>query len=394
MAYDCSVSGPAIHYRISAIHPNLAAFPVKFHFFTAQFPNLSRPKDKLFRTFIVLFPVSIAIYINDVFVNPNLVLIGKFIVTLISTILICEGARILIYNSRKWFPRQRILFTLLSGLAFTTIVLTAGVLIRHYLSNGTWETLVMVDSHFFINGNKVVIGLLGNSFLTAIFIFPFLLAGFEIIYHSWLVNSAKRENEKLEKEKLRAELQQLKGIVNPHFLFNNLNSLSSLIAENPKQAQDFLDELTKVFRYLLRNNDTELVTLAQELQFIESYYHLLQTRYGRAVNMKIEIDESQLSKLIPPLTLQLLVENAVKHNTISKTSPLEIEIISEKMDRLLVRNNISSKVGKTESTGIGLQNINARYKMMDQPGPVITKDDRSFSVEIQLIEPTIIPENS
>ena len=139
----------------------------------------------------------------------------------------------------------------------------------------------MVDSHFFINGNKVVIGLLGNSFLTAIFIFPFLLAGFEIIYHSWLVNSAKRENEKLEKEKLRAELQQLKGIVNPHFLFNNLNSLSSLIAENPKQAQDFLDELTKVFRYLLRNNDTELVTLAQELQFIESYYHLLQTRYGR-----------------------------------------------------------------------------------------------------------------
>ena len=212
-----------------------------------------------------------------------------------------------------------------------------------------------------------------------------LLAIYEVAYHFALLRHTERERDRLEKEKLQAELQQLKGIVNPHFLFNNLNSLSSLISENPVQAEEFLDELTKVFRYLLRNNETELTTLAQELEFMASYYHLLQTRYGKAVSLQVKIDLGFQSFLLPPLTLQLLVENAVKHNRIDKEHPLAIELFSEGDHKLVVRNNISLKKQTVESTGIGLRSIHSRYRILGEESPVIRKDEDYFAVIISLI---------
>jgi two-component system, LytTR family, sensor kinase len=197
----------------------------------------------------------------------------------------------------------------------------------------------------------------------------------------------ERERDRLEKEKLHAELQQLKGIVNPHFLFNNLNSLSALISESPAQAEEFLDELTKVFRYLLRNNETDLTTLEQELQFLDSYFHLLQTRYGGAISMQVDIDPVCASYLLPPLTLQLLVENAVKHNRLQKEDPLRIELFSDAHHRLVIRNNLSARQQKAESTGIGLRNIHSRYALLNQEGPVVHKDAGHFAVVIPLILP-------
>jgi LytS/YehU family sensor histidine kinase len=161
------------------------------------------------------------------------------------------------------------------------------------------------------------------------------------------------------------------------------------MGEDPVQAQDFLDELTKVFRYLLRNNETELTTLAQELDFIRSYYHLLQSRYGKAISMEIRIDKSFEELLIPPLTLQLLIENAVKHNRLQKEEPLHIELVSQAGNRLTVRNNLLKKDGPVESTGIGLQTINARYRMLHHPEAVVEKKDDTFSVVISLIDRVI-----
>jgi len=243
-----------------------------------------------------------------------------------------------------------------------------------------------MDSNIIINGRKVIIGLWGFALLNSIFILPVLLVAYEIIYHYAQLRDAARQRGKLEKEKLKAELQQLKGIVNPHFLFNNLNSLSSLIAEDPAKAQDFLDELTKVFRYLLRNNDTELTTLASELNFINAYYRLLQLRYGAAISMNMRIDKPFEQLMIPPLTLQLLIENAVKHNRLQKEDPLRIELFTQTGNKLTVRNNLLKKDGKVESTGIGLQNINARYRMLGIPEAIIEKNNGSFSVVISLIE--------
>lgn len=212
------------------------------------------------------------------------------------------------------------------------------------------------------------------------------MLAYDVLYHYAKLRHSEMQQEKLEKEKLKAELQQLKGIINPHFLFNNLNSLSSLISEDPQRAESFLDELTKVFRYLLRNNETELTTLTQELQFIQSYYHLLQTRYGNAIRLDMEIDSRYEEMQIPPLTLQLLVENAFKHNQLSNENPLLITIKTQNGNKLVIKNNLRKRQGQVESTGIGLQNINARYAMLNQPGLVIEKNEQSFAVIISLVE--------
>ena len=242
-----------------------------------------------------------------------------------------------------------------------------------------------------LNTEQVELGLVGSSILYGMLTFFLLLFVYELAYHFARLRHTEKERDRLEKEKLQAELQQLKGIINPHFLFNNLNSLSSLIAESPSQAEDFLDELTKVFRYLLRNNDTELTTLEQELKFINSYYHLLQTRYGKAISMQVNIEAICETYLLPPLTLQLLIENAVKHNRIHKEYPLHIELFSDAEHQLVVRNNLSVREHSLESTGIGLRSINSRYKLLNQKAPTIYKDADSFCVVIPLIPSDNIP---
>ena len=337
---------------------------------------------------VILLPFAVILYDSSPAQGLDKTKFFRIIISFCSIVLIGEGSRFLFYQSHKWFKGfRRIVFSILAGLSWTVLLLAFATLLLQYSEKGIWDGSAMFDSRIIINDRKLILGLWGFALLNAAFIIPILLVAYEITWHYAQLRQTAKEKEKLEKEKLKAELQQLKGIVNPHFLFNNLNSLSSLIIENPQQAQDFLDELTKVFRYLLRNNETELTTLAQEMNFIQSYYHLLQTRYGTAVTMDIQVDKTHEELLLPPLTLQLLVENAVKHNRLEKENPLHIELVTEPGNKLSVRNNLLKRNGQVESTGIGLQNINARYRMLKQPGVAIEKDDRHFAVIISLIEP-------
>lgn len=203
-------------------------------------------------------------------------------------------------------------------------------------------------------------------------------------YKQWKVSL--EEKEKLQKENLQTEFESLKSQVNPHFLFNSLNSLSTLIDEDPLKAEKFLDEMSKVYRYLLKNNEDGLTTVASELQFMRSYYHLLKTRYNDGIDMQIEVQDSFMNYLIPPLTLQLLVENAVKHNNILKESPLQILIRTTETGRLLVTNNLQKKTLKVNSTRVGLNNIKNKYKILNQPEVIIREEERDFSVIVPLIK--------
>lgn len=336
---------------------------------------------------VIFVPTLLVIYTNGATSDFTSTKFLRTLVSIASVILIAEGSRYIIYNSRKWIiPTKRIWLVLGVGITWCTVILYLSTLSRYYIGTGTLNTSRMVDSNIVINNSKLVLGLWGYGFLNSLINFPLLLVAYDLFYHYAKLRHTEEEKEKLEKQKLKAELQQLKGIVNPHFLFNNLNSLSSLIMENPVHAQDFLDELTKVFRYLLKNNETELVPLSQELSFIRSYYHLLQTRYGTGIQMDAEMESRYNTLRIPPLTLQLLVENAVKHNRIQKDQPLLIEMFAAPGNKLVVRNNIIRKESSVESTGIGLQQINARYRMLKHDAPVIEKDDQHFSVIIPLVE--------
>ncbi|MEI9913164.1 MAG: histidine kinase [Bacteroidota bacterium] len=193
------------------------------------------------------------------------------------------------------------------------------------------------------------------------------------------------EKELLSQMSLQQEFDVLKSQVNPHFLFNCFNTLSSLINEDAKRAEVFLDELSKVYRYLLRNNEAGLSTLENELKFIESYFRLLKTRHGDAVQFQVESDKRYNHYLLPSLSLQLLVENAVKHNVLSKNKPLVIDIFTTAGNKLIINNNLQRRTKKGPSNKIGLDNIKMKYSLLRQNGFHVMEDGRNFTVVLPLI---------
>ncbi|RRB18440.1 hypothetical protein EHT87_05630 [Larkinella knui] len=193
------------------------------------------------------------------------------------------------------------------------------------------------------------------------------------------------ETEKLKKANLQSQLDSLKQQVNPHFLFNSLNTLSSLIDEDTDKAELFIEELSSVYRYLLQTNENALTSLQDELRFIESYFHLLKTRYGNAIDLDVQVAEGYKAAQLPPLTLQMLVENAVKHNIILSDQPLQIRILTTENGRLTVSNNLQLKNIRATSNGVGLANIATKYQLLGHGGMEIQNTENQFSVTLPLM---------
>ena len=204
-------------------------------------------------------------------------------------------------------------------------------------------------------------------------------------YEKW--REVVDEADQLKRENLQSQLEGLKGQVNPHFLFNSLNSLSSLISDDPEKAEKFLDEMSKVYRYLLRTNEEGLTSLESEMHFIQSYFHLLKTRYGDGLEMETRINEKYNCYQLPPLTLQMLVENAVKHNMILKDSPLQILIMTTNSGKLVVTNNLQRKDRMVASNKVGLTNIVKKYRLMKKEEISVRDDGKEFAVVVPLIQP-------
>lgn len=204
-------------------------------------------------------------------------------------------------------------------------------------------------------------------------------------YHNWRDNL--KETEQIKKTFTQSQLLGLKSQVNPHFLFNSLNTLSSLIAEDEGEAETFLNEMSKVYRYMLRGDEEQLVTLQTELKFINSYIHLLTKRFGQSLQVKTKVQEDDLEKLIPPLSLQVLIENAFSQNSMSKTEPLVISICSKGNNEILVRNNRKpKKVSNAIDFESGLDNLVTKYRLLNANKVVIKDDEEQRSIFLPLIE--------
>lgn len=208
---------------------------------------------------------------------------------------------------------------------------------------------------------------------------------FEADYVLERYKQSVEEKNTIQKLAMQDEFDALKSQVKPHFLFNCFNTLSSLISEDKERADSFLSELSKVYRYLLMKNEDGLSTVESEVKFIHSYYQLLQTRHGEALKLQIEIDKRYQNYLLPSLSLQLLVENVVKHNVLYKNSPLMIEIFTTAGNKLIVNNNLQRRPIKAQSNKVGLENIKAKYALLKQPGFQVMEDERSFTVILPLI---------
>lgn len=203
-------------------------------------------------------------------------------------------------------------------------------------------------------------------------------------YNNWRENL--KETETIKKAFTQSQLLGLKSQVNPHFLFNSLNTLSSLISEDEDQAEEFLNEMSKVYRYMLRGDDEQLVPLQTELKFITSYIFLLEKRFGQSLQVKINIQEEDKHKLIPPLSLQVLIENAFNQNVMSKADPLLIDICSNGKEILVCNTRKPKMISNDMDIESGLDNLVTKYRLLNDATVTIRDDEKQRSILLPLIE--------
>lgn len=191
---------------------------------------------------------------------------------------------------------------------------------------------------------------------------------------------------KLQKENLQSQFEVLKQQVNPHFLFNSLNVLTSLIKADPDLAETFTEKLSKVYRYVLENKEKDLVSLSTEMDFLNAYLFLINIRFSGKIIVEIDIDSKYAEYRVLPIAVQMLIENAIKHNTYSKTNPLLINIYTDENGNLIVCNNLKARETIMASTGVGLENITRRYSLISNHVPVFTKTETHFIARLPLLK--------
>lgn len=302
-------------------------------------------------------------------------LLYDYLVTILITVIVWEGnLRIDSWLNRNYSwvldAKKRFLIQFFVAMIFSAIVIYAIMLLYHYITCcGAWEKRSLMLNSFYI-GLAV----------------SFILLTFEVsaqFFNNW--KQSLIEVEKYKTQSAQAQLQNLKDQINPHFLFNNLSVLSSLVYKNQDKAVDFINQLSKVYRYLLDNKNLELVTLEEEMTFLRSYIYLLSIRFEDSLKFDIQIDETLFQKTLPPMTLQMLVENAIKHNEVSSALPLVISIHSG-VQCIRVFNHLQKRNMVEGSSKTGLKNIQARYAFMTEEAVIIEDAGDTFSVTIPLLQ--------
>lgn len=334
-----------------------------------------KPKDLWTR--LIGIPV-VGMSIPLVFYDPSGFTLKEYglkaLLATIYTLVIWEGNRQLVILMRGRFSEyqqtgKRMLAQSLACLLFTS---AAYLLIYYFqvtfLDKGTFSLLAFI--------HEVRVAWVVTILITAIY---------ESVYFFNMWKGTILEAEQLKRANIQSQFETLKSQVNPHFLFNSLNTLITLIPENQELAMEFVQKLSNVYRYVLQNNAKEVVSLRTELEFVQSYLFLLSIRFGNNLHVNIAVAEAYLNRHIAPLTLQMLLENVIKHNIISTQHPLRVEIYIEN-DTLVIKNNLQIKNSASTSTKVGLQNIINRYKYLSEKMVEVIVTTTNFIVALPLLK--------
>jgi two-component system LytT family sensor kinase len=269
------------------------------------------------------------------------------------------------------WQKYRIMISVVGSIFFTILGI---FLIRLFFTVGYYgQTLI-----YFISNEKI------QFYYISLLITMGVSLIFHTIYFYKQAQERKVTEQKIIAGNASAQFESLKNQIDPHFLFNSLNVLSSLIEENPENAQKFTASLSKVYRYVLEQKDKELVTLQEEIQFAKTYIELLKMRFEESIQCDINIDENFEEAKVVPLSLQLLLENTIKHNIVSDLKPLKISIYTEN-NLLIIKNNLQKKAVLGDRKGVGLQNIVDRYAIMSNRNVRVLENEAFFAVEIPLL---------
>lgn len=223
------------------------------------------------------------------------------------------------------------------------------------------------------------------EFIASLILSALVLAVYEAFGFYLQLERALAEKANLQRQNLESQLEGLRNQVNPHFLFNSLNTLIYLIPEDPDRAVRFVQQLSKVYRYVLESREARIIPLGEELDYLQSYIFLLKERFGDNLRTDLHGLNGRNNAGVVPLSLQMLFENAIKHNVISTEKPLTIEVFTEN-GRLVVRNNLQRKNQVMDSTGVGLDNIRSRYRILTDQSVDVIVSREYFTVLLPLID--------
>jgi len=337
--------------------------------------------------------LGVLLYLIFCFIDPNSVFTrqytGREYYLLLDLVEFTAGA-ILLSESSLWL--DRVLNRWLSWERQPLLRLGVQTLALTLLSIAVLEVLIWFITELELPGYEytpterisirqtIALGSLMALFINAVYTGEYFLI-------RW--RTALLDAERLRRESAEARYEALKSQLDPHFLFNNLNTLLYLVTDN-LPASTFVENLSLVYRYILQSRDKPLVSLADELTLADAYLALLRERFGEALQVCIDIPPDQRTRQLPPLTLQLLIENAIKHNIVDAKHPLTIGIRLNKNGALLVENSLNRKaVDSAVKTGIGLQNIRHRYQLTAGVEPTVSETNGQFVVQLPLLLPTL-----
>jgi len=295
----------------------------------------------------------------------------------------------LIFATANWLVMRTILIALRKRypglkdnkkripLFFLSIVLTVGTV--DFLGNMTLG---------FIFGTTYNHPLRSRIILPIILISTMTMAIYEAVYYYIRLKQSIREEEEAKRAIVQAQFDTLRNQAQPHFFFNTLNTLRDIIDQNTKEeAMEFVNRLSEVYRFILESGNSNLIELNEELKFARAYIHIQKERFGENLRLEWNIKESAKSLLVIPMSLQLLLENAVKHNVISKSKSLHVEVTTEN-GHLMVRNRIQPKSTQMPTTKLGLKNIERRYGLISDKQVLIHKEKDYFTVKLPLLTAT------
>jgi sensor histidine kinase YesM len=299
----------------------------------------------------------------------------SFLYTIFIAFIIWEGNRYLLFSMRSYFdwykkPARKII-VLLFGITFYTLPVST------LLLAGWYHIFIKSGTNWLVVFTAALIIMICVIFITHVYETVFLVKESE---------SEMLRAEQFERAKAEAELEALKNQIDPHFIFNSLNTLSYLIEEKPAKAKQFNDNLADVYRYILQNKARDLVLLQEEINFLEDYFSLLKIRFEKALQLRLNLDKALFDQyLIPPISLQVLMENAIKHNEFSDTNPLIIEI-SFNGDTLVFCNEIRKKPLRKPSSKIGLKNLDERYRLTTGNTIITEETEKNFRVVLPVLK--------
>ena len=324
--------------------------------------------------------ISVSFYWGwEEWMKGSLMIFREIAISLIFTVLIWEGCRSIHLFLLKKYPdhssvRKRIIIEMFLCLSFAVLMsLVIGVAVNNFL-----EARANRQGPF---NMACVISAVAPTIL--------FLAVYEAIYflNQWENNI--KQTEELARVHLVSQFETLKKQLDPHFLFNSLNTLASLIELNNEPAQAYLERLSDVYRYVLETRNKTTVSIEEELQFLEAYMYLNKVRFRDNLLISKDLSPGIYEKHIPALSLQLLVENAIKHNVISKENPLHIQIYSQG-EEIVVENNKQIKSTLERSTRVGLNNIRERYQLLTARSISIRNTEDSFQVSLPLLQASYV----